>query len=98
MSKFNLEIGINFFAEYHGKSECDRHFGFISRIYTDRCSYGNVEVCTTEDYLELYKTSINRYGRCVIPAIGPVSEELVAESGKASNVVALRVQLEGQAI
>ena len=38
---FNMSV--NFFAEYHGKSECDRHFGFISRVYTDRASYFKAE-------------------------------------------------------
>ena len=30
---FNMSV--IFFTECHGKSECDRHFGFTSRVYTD---------------------------------------------------------------
>jgi hypothetical protein len=87
--KYKMKLNMNFFAEYHGKSECDRHFGLISRIYTDRCSYGDKEVCTTLDFLDLYCSAIRKFGGRVIPTIGSVIEgEILPESGTGLNVIA----------
>ena len=86
--KFCFEITANFFAEYHGKSECDRHFGFISRIYTDRTSYGGEDISTTTEFLNLYKDAVRKSGGSIIPKNGACYDELLPESGSALNVVA----------
>jgi hypothetical protein len=30
--ELGIKLSLNFFAEYHGKFECDRHFGIIIRM------------------------------------------------------------------
>ena len=83
---FNVEF--NFFAEYHGKSECDRHFGLISRIYADHCARAvNPDVETTEDFIKAYKSSLLEHGSHVIPSVGADLSELLPESGVKLNVV-----------
>lgn len=44
----NMKVHINYFAEYHGKSECDTHFGLISKVYTNYISYANNPDINTE--------------------------------------------------
>ena len=89
--KNSLSVTANYFAEYHGKSECDRHFGWISRIYADRTSYDDSKtINTTEDFMELYTSAVRSYGGCVIPQTGAVYDELIpgTNAGKL-NVVPL---------
>ena len=84
------KIEVNFFGEYHGKSECDRHFGLISRVYTDRTSYiGAKDVNTSDDFIELYNSAIRSFGGIVIPSVGANYEELKPESGKELNVITI---------
>lgn len=86
--KYNQKIRFNYFAEYHGKSECDRHFGLMSRMYTEHASKessGPVE--TTEQYISMYKTYILKYGGNVIPKRGASYDELHKESTTKLNVI-----------
>jgi hypothetical protein len=93
---FGFTVQFNYFAECHGKSECDRHFGLISRIYTEyTCKSVNPEITTTDEFLTMYKDAIRRFGGNVIPSVGGNHEELLKESGKALNVVAMEFNYEG---
>ena len=54
--KFGYRIEFNYSAEYHGKSECDRHFGLISRIYKEHCCrYHSNDINTTQEFIDMYK-------------------------------------------
>ena len=93
-SKQNRKVKVNFFGEYHGKSECDRHFGLISRIYKEKTSYiGSADVNTTESFLNLYSSAIRSYGGCVIPTVGACYDELNQESSEKLNVVAMKFSI-----
>lgn len=94
--EFGVKINVNFFAEYHGKSECDRHFGLISRIYTEKTRYGTCkDVHTTEDFLSMYKSAIMEFGGHVVPRLGANYTELEPESGSKLNVIAEEFTYEG---
>lgn len=95
--KRNIEI--NFYAEYHGKSECDRHFGLISRLYTEATGYGrNHDITTTSEFLKMYCDGIRRIGGHVIPNQGHHVDELLPMTKEDSslNVVAVEFQYEDQ--
>jgi hypothetical protein len=68
--KFGFSVNFHYFAEYHGKSECDRHFGLISRMYSEHTSTNRGKLCsqvnTTEELLEMYKNGICSYGGLLI--------------------------------
>ena len=86
--KFNVSVEVNYFAEYHGKSECDRHFGLISRIYTEHCSYSqNSNINTTEEFIDMYSNYVREFGGNVIPKLGANHEELHEISTSKLNVV-----------
>jgi len=83
-----MEVRFEFFTEYHGKSECDRHFGLISRLYSDHCAKpGKKNVNTTDEFITLYKSSIFSYGGNVIPSQGAYFEELHGNTIHKLNVV-----------
>lgn len=86
--EFDFSSEINYFAEYHGKSECDRHFGLMSRIYTEHCSYAqNKDINSTEEYVDMYTSYIRDSGGLVLPKIGYVYDEMnLIESGKLNIV------------
>lgn len=86
--EFGRTISCNFFCQYHGKSECDRHFGLISRMYTEATTYsGCNDITTTEKFLSMYRESILCYGGQVIPTVGASYDELHPKSSKLLNVV-----------
>ena len=87
----NIEsVRAEYFPEYHGKSECDRHFGLISRMVIEYCRQADAkQMNTTEDFLEFYKNTIRNYGGMVIPKVGAVYSELNEDSGTNLNVVAM---------
>ena len=95
--RLGQEFELNFYAEYHGKSECDRHFGLISRMYTEATRYGNCkDVHTTEDFIEMYSNGIRSFGGNVIrPNGGFWAEMRPQESGKL-NVVIQQFTYDGQ--
>eukprot|EP00012_Vannella_robusta_P009283 CAMPEP_0206192516 /NCGR_PEP_ID=MMETSP0166-20121206/6007_1 /ASSEMBLY_ACC=CAM_ASM_000260 /TAXON_ID=95228 /ORGANISM="Vannella robusta, Strain DIVA3 518/3/11/1/6" /LENGTH=576 /DNA_ID=CAMNT_0053609031 /DNA_START=413 /DNA_END=2143 /DNA_ORIENTATION=- len=83
-------VGFEYFPEYHGKSECDRHFGLISRILKEHCSHADAkEINTTKDFLQIYNSAIRGYGGCVIPKHGAVYDELKPDDGTKLNVVSM---------
>ena len=91
-----MNVEFNYFPEYHGKSECDRHFGLISRIYTEHKSKAiNPDITTTDEYLNMYKGAIRRFGGNVIPTVGGNYDELLPESGTKLNVIAQEFSYEG---
>ena len=91
-----MEVQFNYFAEYHGKSECDRHFGMISRIYTEHTSkIVNSDITTTEEFLTMYKSAILRFRGNIIPSQGSNHDELRTIETKQLNVVALEFTYEG---
>ena len=82
------QVEINFFAEYHGKSECDRHFGFISRMYKEHTSYGRSnDINTTRDFIELYKNAVISSGGMVVPSVGAVYSEPIPMTEDKLNVI-----------
>jgi hypothetical protein len=89
-------VEVNYFAEYHGKSECDRHFGLISRIYTDHCSKEiSDDVETTDDFVRVYRDHLLEHGSQVIPSVGAQLGELLPLSDKKLNVVCAEFSYEG---
>ena len=95
--KLKQEFELNFYAEYHGKSECDRHFGLISRMYTEATRYGgSKDVQTTEDFIEMYSNGIRNFGGNVIRHNGGFWEELRPQDSGKLNVVIQEFAYEGQ--
>jgi hypothetical protein len=89
-------LEINFFAEYHGKSECDRHFGYISQVYSAHCSRGiNDDVETTEDFMRVYKDHLMEHGSHVVPAAGACLDELLAADSAKLNVICVEFNYDG---
>lgn len=96
----NYTVSSNYFCEYHGKSECDRHFGFMSRAYTDFCSRViNDDVTTTGDYLSMYKNAIMQNNGVLINPNGGFLDELKVGEKEAGglNVVATTFLFSGVA-
>lgn len=88
-NEFSWEIQLNYFAEYHGKSECDRHFGWLSSLYKEKTRYHRCsDVTTTEEFLQMYTSGVRERGGHVIPSIGASFIELNPESSHKLNVVA----------
>ena len=85
--KFNKKIKFNFFCEYHGKNECDRHFGLMSRLYADYSATNELPISTTDDYIKMYKEKILSYGGVVINKNGFVYDELKSKEEKKLNVI-----------
>jgi hypothetical protein len=91
-------VEINFFAEYHGKSECDRQFGLMSRLYTEHAEKARTaDITTTAEYLTMYKDAIRSYGGNVIPEVGANHEELHEITSKKLNVAASEFVIAGAA-
>ena len=87
---------LNYFAEYHGKSECDRHFGWLSCLYKEKTSYGvSRDVTTTEEFIDMYTSGVRESGGHVIPSIGASFDELFSEDQRKLNVVASIWEHEG---
>lgn len=87
--KFDVSVEVNYFAEYYGKSECERHFGLISRIYTEHCSYtDNSNINTTEEFIDMYTNYMREFGGNVIPKLGANHDELHEITSSKLNVVA----------
>lgn len=92
------EVEVNFFAEYHGKSECDRQFGLMSRLYSEHAEkQRTADVTTTAEYLTMYKDAIRAYGGNVIPEVGSNLDELHPMDSKKLNLVALEYVVPGTA-
>ena len=92
----SLQLTLNYFAEYHGKSECDRHFGWLSSLYKEKTRYQDrPDVATTQDFLELYTSGVREAGGHVIPATGASFDELHPETSHKLNVVATIWEHEG---
>jgi hypothetical protein len=89
----NQEFELNFFAEYHGKSECDRHFGLISRLYKEATRYGECrDIQTTSDFIRMYTDGIREAGGHVLPSRGGFWEEMLPESARKTNVIVCEFQ------
>ena len=83
----DLVITIDYFAEYHGKSACDQHFGHISQIYKNHCRQPNQPINTSADFLEMYCDAIvNNGGRLILPGTIPHSR-----ISKLWNVIAIEI-------
>ena len=94
--KHEMNFNFNFFAEYHGKSDCDRHFGLISRLYSEHAlSHRAAPVTTTEEFLEMYKGAIRSYHGHVLPDVGASYAELNDVDSKKLNVVAQEFYYKG---
>jgi hypothetical protein len=75
----NFQVSFNYFAEYHGKSECDRHFGLMSRCYTDYCTRSDSkDINTTEDYIFMYESHIREANGLILRNNFGFFEELKA--------------------
>ena len=91
-----FEVSIDYFPEYHGKSECDRHFGLISHLYAEHyCRENSAAINTSGDFLQMYKVAINRFGGFVMPFNENSYHELRPESGTSLNVIALEFSPDG---
>ena len=92
-----MNFELNFFAEYHGKSECDRHFGFIGRMYKEATRYGSSkDITNTEEFISLYSDEIRRSGGHIVPQKGGFWDELMPESNHKSNVIVSEFSYETQ--
>jgi hypothetical protein len=96
-----LELGmtfqLNFFAEYHGKSECDKHFGLLGRMYKEATRFeASKEIRNTEDFILMYSDGIRRTGGHVIPQQGCINDGLLPESKRKPNVIVSEFAYEGQ--
>ena len=60
--KYQRNIKFNYFCEYHGKSECDRHFGLMSRMKTEYSATNQESINDTEMYVQMYRDKILSYG------------------------------------
>ena len=85
---FGYNIELNFFPEYHGKSECDRHFGLLSRLYTTYTYYGvNDDVNTTDAYIKIIKDGIRSKGGIIINQNGFQYDELLISDKNHPNAL-----------
>jgi hypothetical protein len=66
--KKQISVEFNFFVEYHGKSDCDRFFGMLARIYTDETSGQNAsDIHTTKElFIRMFSNGIHERGGYVI--------------------------------
>ena len=93
----NSSFDLNFFAEYHGKSECDRHFGLISRLYKESTRFhGSTEVTTTEEWMKMYTRGILACDGRIISEKGGFYDELHSVAEKHLNVVISEFRHPGQ--
>ena len=93
-----MKVQFNYFAEYHGKSECDRQFGLMSRLYSEHAEKARTaDITTTEQYLTMYKDAIRAYGGNVIPETGSNHDELHEITSKKLNVAAKEFVIPGAA-
>ena len=91
--EFDKQVEMNFFAEYHGKSECDRHFGFISRMYKEHVKYmKNNDINTTDDFIKMYKDAVIGSGGNVMPSVGSHSDEFHSIDKEKLNVIIMKYE------
>jgi hypothetical protein len=61
ISEHNFDsVNVNYFAEYHGKCWCDSRFSLITRLMKNATDIEDVFVHTTQDYIELLSTQLER--------------------------------------
>ena len=56
----NVQINMNFFAEYHGKSVVDCHFGDLSRVFIEIIK--DTEIKNAKDLKEAFENKIRERG------------------------------------
>jgi hypothetical protein len=79
----NLQVEFNFFVEYHGKSDCDRFFGMLARLYAERTSGANaIDVQTTSEFIRVFSDGIHEQGGYVIDDQVDFSKLLSVEDEK----------------
>ena len=87
LSSEERAITIDYFAEYHGKSECHQHFGLISQIYKNYCRQPNAPINTSADFIKMYCDAIiSNDGRLIYPGTIPHSRV-----SKLVNVIAIEI-------
>lgn len=95
-TKFS-SVNLKFFVKYHGKSDCDRHFGCIARA---RYNYDK-DITTTEDLLEVMKPLKNTTvfvltewmippPRKCIPAPGIGKLDFIVDIKRESSIVSFK--------
>ena len=91
------DFELNFFAEYHGKFECDRHFGLISRLYKEATRYGaSNTITTTGEWMDMYTSGIRGVGGHILSPEGGFYEELLPMAEKKVNAIITEFKYEGQ--
>jgi hypothetical protein len=65
--KRQVAVEFNFFVEYHGKSDCDRFFGMLARLYIEETSGQNAsDITTTKEFIRMFSDGIHERGGYVI--------------------------------
>jgi hypothetical protein len=78
-----LRVEFNFFIEYHGKSDCDRFFGMLARLYAEQTSGANaMDVETTQEFIRVFSDGVHEQGGYVIDDQVDFSKLLSMEDAK----------------